>query len=339
MLPLWRMDRFANNGLTFGMKKLLKYLLIFAIVIIGLFLLGPRPDDTINMNFDATAIPDDMETYLSKQEAVVPNIVKGTEKEIIWADPASKLKTEHAIIYIHGFSATKHEIRPVPDNVAKALGANLYFARLQGHGRDGPAMAEASIGGWMDDFNEAIAIGKRLGDKVIIVATSNGAPISTWGLQGLQDDPSIMGLATISANFELQGISTTLANIPWAETILPALSGNEYSWEPNNELHGKWWTHSYPSKAIFSMTTLLKLLKDFDKNTIKTPALFIYSPDDLVVKPSAIEDVISQWGGPTEVMKISEASDPYNHVIAGDILSPENTATVTDAIIKWANGL
>jgi len=32
---------------------------------------------------------------------------------------------------------------------------------------------------------------------------------------------------------------------------------------------------------------------------------------------------------------IEETSDPYKHVIAGDILSPENTNRVTYEIIAW----
>jgi hypothetical protein len=43
------------------------------------------------------------------------------------------------------------------------LGANLYFARLKGHGRSGDAMLEGSVQAWVDDFAEAVAIGRRLG--------------------------------------------------------------------------------------------------------------------------------------------------------------------------------
>jgi len=320
------------------MKLFLRYLLFFILLIAGAFVLGPKLDDTFNMTFDATTLPEDMETYLQEKEAAVPNIVKGAEKEIIWAK-ADKSKTGYAIIYMHGFSATKHEIRPVPDNVAKALGANLYFTRLSGHGRDGDAMLEGSISGWMDDFQEAISIGKRLGEKIIIIAMSNGAPISVLGLQNLEDDGSVVGLVTVSANFELQGISTTLGTMPWAETILPMINGKEYSWEPRNEKHAKWWTFSYPTKAFIPMLSLLKLVHATDKQEIKLPALFIYSTKDQVIRPDVIEQAIADWGGPTDSMVLGDTSDEYDHVITGDILSPENTAPVTEKILNWVKNL
>jgi len=333
------MDNRANNNFIIDMKKFFKYLTIFTLLFLVVFFLGPRPDTSINMTFDANAIPADVDTYLSEKEALVPNLIKGTEKEIIWADAQTKSKTEYAVIYLHGYSATKHEVRPVPDNVAKALGANLYFTRLKGHGRDGDAMLDGSLGGWMDDFEEAITIGKRLGEKIIVIATSNGVPISVLGMQNLKDENAILGLATISANFELQGISTSMGNMPWAETILPMLGGEEYSWEPRNEEHAKWWTFTYPSRAIFPMMALLKLVEETDKSNIKKPALFIYSKQDQVVKPEAIEAAIADWGGPTDVMVVENSTDHYNHVITGDILSPENTAPVTAKILEWAKGL
>ena len=70
------------------------------------------------------------------------DIRPGLQKEIVWANPATKTKTPLAIVYIHGFSASKGEVRPLPDKVASALGANLFFTRLTGHGEDGAAMAE-----------------------------------------------------------------------------------------------------------------------------------------------------------------------------------------------------
>ena len=304
------------------MKKLVRFIVSIILISGTIFVFGPIPDDSVDLSFDVADIGQDVESYLEKAESLVPNIVSGAEKEVVWSDPVAKSKKSLSIIYIHGFSATKHEMRPVPDDVANALNANLFFTRMSGHGRDGDAMAEATPSAWINDFAEAIAIGEQLGEKIIVMAASNGAAVSTLGLSYPELVRNVVGFVTISANFELHGISTTMANIPWAETILPVVAGSERSWEPSNELHGKWWTTAYPSKAIFPMTSILKRLKKLDKSTLSVPALFIYQPDDQVVVAEEIENVADQWGGPAKKVLIEQSEDPYNHVIAGDILSP-----------------
>ena len=59
-------------------------------------------------------------------------------------------------------------MRPLPDKVAAALGANLFYTRLTGHGQDGAAMAEGSVNAWINDYAEAMAIGRAIGGKVEI---------------------------------------------------------------------------------------------------------------------------------------------------------------------------
>lgn len=317
------------------MRRFFKLLAGALILCVAVFFLGPRPSTTDMITFDPNQIEDDLEEYLRQTEAAVPNLIPGAEKEIIWRDPVGKTKTEYSIVYVHGFSATKHEIRPVPDNVANAMDANLFFTRITGHGRDGDGLAEATVQDHANDYAEAIEIGGRLGEKIILIATSNGANISTWGLGQTALSKNVVAAVFLSANYELKGISTTLANIPWAETILPIIGGAHREWEPSNELHGKWWTNAYPSKAIFPMTSMLKMMKRIDKSTIKQPAMFIFSPEDTVIIPDEITKVAGEWGGSTEILEIEKTEDTSKHVIAGDILSPDNTGAVTERIIAW----
>ncbi|MER9564784.1 hypothetical protein NKI85_22425 [Mesorhizobium sp. M0571] len=100
----------------------------------------------------------------------MPGIRDGLDKEIIWADPMIHAKTPLAIVYIHGFSASKGEVRPLPDEVADQLDANLFYTRLTGHGQDGAAIAQGSVNAWINDYEEALAIGRAIGDKVIVIA-------------------------------------------------------------------------------------------------------------------------------------------------------------------------
>ncbi|TIL79433.1 MAG: alpha/beta hydrolase, partial [Mesorhizobium sp.] len=126
-------------------RRIVLAVLGLAVVFSMAFVLGPRVPVDTKIRFDPSAIGDDPQAYLAREEAAVPNIRDGLEKEIIWANPMVHAKTPLAIVYIHGFSASKGEVRPLPDDVADELDANLFYTRLTGHGQDGAAMAEGSV--------------------------------------------------------------------------------------------------------------------------------------------------------------------------------------------------
>ncbi|TIX10328.1 MAG: alpha/beta hydrolase, partial [Mesorhizobium sp.] len=126
-------------------RRIVLAVLGLAVIFSMAFVLGPRVSVDTRIRFDPSIIGDDPQAYLAREEAAVPNIRDGLEKEIIWANPMVHAKTPLAMVYIHGFSASKGEVRPLPDDVADELGANLFYTRLTGHGQDGAAMAEGSV--------------------------------------------------------------------------------------------------------------------------------------------------------------------------------------------------
>ena len=157
------------------MRKLFYFVIALAILAGALWMFGPRVPVDTTVTFDPNSIGDDVDAYLAAENAATPNLREGLGKEVIWAYPASKARTPLAIVYVHGFSASKGEIRPLPDMVAASLGANLFFTRLTGHAQDSAAMGAATVNDWINDYAEAIAIGRRIGDRVIVHSgTSNG---------------------------------------------------------------------------------------------------------------------------------------------------------------------
>jgi pimeloyl-ACP methyl ester carboxylesterase len=315
--------------------------LLIPVVFLGLlmFSFGPRPDTSWKITFDGSTIGSDLDAYLRQGEAGVPALRENAEKLIVWNDPESRSRTDYALVYIHGFSASRVEIDPVPRMVAEALGANLFYTRLTGHGRDGAAMAEATLDAWANDMAEAVAIGERLGNKVILLSASTGGTLSVLALSEPSLAPKIAGMASVSPNFAVKGASTGLLNMPWAETILPLVFGDERSFEPENDAHAKGWTTRYPSSSVFPMAALLRVVQEIDYSKIETPALFIFSPEDKVVVAAESEAVARKWGGPIEVIKVEGTGDSNNHVIEGDALSPQNNEPVANRIIEWAKKL
>ncbi len=326
------------------MFKKVKWSLGIIAVLLGLtFMFGPREKADLTITFDPNSISDDLDTYLAKSESRFTDITLGAEKQIIWHDSANKKQTRNAVVYIHGFSATLEEIRPLPDLVAKALKANLLYTRLTGHGRSGDAMAEASANDWYNDVVEAIIIAKKLGRRVYIMSTSTGGTLVTQMAEDFRLMGRIRGLIMISPNFGVKAPGSSLLGIPFARQILPPIVGATRTFEPSNAKHGKWWTTEYPSVALLPMYASVQQSLRVSVEGIATKALFIYHPDDQVVDATVTKQIATRWGinagAKGDIYEVTKAEDTYNHVIAGRILSPSNTQPLADKVVSWIKGL
>lgn len=318
------------------MKKMAVRVAVVLAALIVLFLAGPKPE--VDLQLKSLDISTDLDQYLSQSEAKYTDIVPGTEKTIIWAND-SKTKTSLSIVYLHGFSATRQEVAPLCDEAAAELGANLFYTRLSGHGRSNAAMAEPTINDWLNDTNEALEIGKRLGDKVVVIGTSTGGTLATW-LAEQPDTEDVLGYVLISPNFGPYDSNSEILTLPWAKQFVPLLIGNEYSWTPTNPDHGRYWTHSYPSPALVPMMGLVNYVRKSDLESIQKPFLIIYSPDDTVANSEKTGLIIEKIGSEIkQVERITYPVNPENHVLAGDILAPDNTQAIKDIILDFISRL
>ena len=77
--------------------------------------------------------------------------------------------------------------------------------------------------------------------------------------------------------------------------------------------------------------------RNVDVGAAKVPLLVIYAPADQVIDVTRIPAMVDAWGGPAQVETVvmGPADDTYSHVIAGDIMSPGQTANVAGMIIGW----
>lgn len=316
------------------MRRALTWLLVLIVVIAAALLLGPRTPVDTRVTFDPTTIGPDAAAYAAASEARFA-IRDGLAKEIVWADPATKARTPLAIVYVHGFSASKGETRPLSDEVTKALGANLFYTRLAGHGQDSAAMATGSVNAWVNDFAEAIAIGRMLGDKVVVIATSTGGALATWAVtdKALRDD--IAALVLISPNYGVQAGGAWLLTMPWGRQMARLLIGPDRSFEARNAEHARLWTTRYPTEALLPMAALTSLGNGAPVETATTPALFIFSDKDQVVRSELTRAIAARWGAAHQVVSVETSGDPANHVIAGDALSPGTTEALARTILDW----
>ncbi|RLJ60231.1 esterase/lipase [Litoreibacter meonggei] len=316
-------------------------------ILLALFILGgaiwffvPREPVDTQISFKDSALGEDLDAYLARSEAQFDDITEGVEKRIVWAGDKG-VRTPLSIIYIHGFSATSEEIRPVPDKLAQQLGANLFYARLSGHGRGGLAMAEPVAGDWLEDTAEALAIGRRIGDEVIVIATSTGGTATAIAATNPALMAQVKGIAMISPNFRVRSPANVILEWPLARSWAAIVAGTERSFAPINDAHGKYWTTLYPTTALIPMAALVKFARNADYSKVTTPVLFVFSDQDGVVSAETTRAISTKWGGPVELAPrvMGEGDDPFNHVIAGDILSPGQTDGTVELLKIWIEGL
>jgi esterase/lipase len=318
------------------MKKMAMRIVIVFVFLIILFLAGPRTK--IDLRIKTFNLPADLDQYLSQSEARYADIVPGAEKTIIWAN-ASKTKTPLSIIYLHGYSATRQETAPLSDEIAAQLGANLFYTRLSGHGRSEAAMAEPSVNDWLNDTTEALEIGKRLGDKVIVIGTSTGGTLATWLAEQPNTD-QVAAYILISPNYAPRDPNAEFLTLPWADYFVSLIVGTNYSWKPENPLHAKYWSHDYPSTSLVTMMGLVKYVRESDLQSIHKPVLVIYSPFDTVVNSDITKQKFALIGSTVkEIDPILTKVNSGNHVLAGDILAPNNTEAVKKLILDFLSKL
>ena len=309
-------------------------------VVAALFVIGPYEPVDLEVQFDAAVIGPDPDAYLAQREAVFDDLVDGAEKQIVWAGEAGQ-KTPLSVVYIHGFSATHQEITPVQQLVAEGLGANLYNARLAGHGRSAEAMDGPTVNDWMVDFAEAMAIGRAVGDEVLIISTSTGGTISALGMFDDAAAKNVKGITFIAPNFGIKQAGASFLTFPAARLWVPLIKGATRGFTPINDAQAKYWTESYPTTALMPMAAMVKVAASSGYGIVNVPALFIYSKEDQVVSAEATETVASGWGGIVHrhVVASGPGIDPMAHVLAGDIVSPNGTDSTVAKILDWARGL
>jgi alpha-beta hydrolase superfamily lysophospholipase len=278
-------------------------------------------------------LPADLDRHLRDAEAPCPDIVAGAEKRIVWAAP-SRARTRIAIVYLHGFSATHRDTAPLAEKLAARLGANLYLARLAGHGRGSRPLGDATGEDWLHDAREAREIGSRLGERVIAMGHSTGASLAVWLAARVPGD-ELSALVLLSPNFGPADPASRMLLWPWGGVIAEIVEGRTRQWEPANELQERYFTTRYPTRALLPMMALVHAARSLPLEELTVPTFMAYCPDDEVVDGGASERAFRRFGGPKELVPVPAPGDPERHVLAGDILSPAMTEELLESISEF----
>ncbi len=280
-----------------------------------------------------------LEKQVLQREKLTPGLLKGTEAHFLFRALAHPTPTERAIVYLHGFSASPPEVTPLVENLGRVWNANAFFARYSGHGFEGrDGLSRVTLEHWKAETRAAIELGKKIGKKVVVVATSTGATLAL--LEVLRDSSGVEALVLLSPNFGLQVAGEKLLLLPYGLGWLlgRVVIGAYRRFTPLNPRQALYWTPRYPFTAVIEMVKAVEELRNAPLGELRVPVLVAYSEKDRVVDLPAIKTSFGRLGSPVKALvEIKNAEN--DHVIAGDILSPSGTSEAQKAAEDFLRAL
>ncbi len=293
-------------------------------------------NETLASNDLALPPLNQLDAWLDESESKFANLRTGTEKKIFWNNQSEKSISEWAVVYLHGFSASRREISPVVESLGQRLKANVFFTRFTGHGLIGGEMGDAKFKNWQMDALEAYQIGRKIGNKVIVVGTSTGATMALWLADQLKaEEHSLEALILASPNFAPADDRTNIFLYPFGTLMAKMIDESHHGYKPDNPEHSYFWTTYFPIEAIAEMMKAVDYVDKSNLEALKIPILMLYTPKDRVVSVEKILSGYDRIGSSYKSLK--EVKKAKRHVLAGDILSPESNdevATLIDEFLK-----
>lgn len=318
------------------MKK--RYLIPLMVIVLMavVYAFGPQPatpDYSVEMP-EVPSTPEALMGFVASTESK-HQLKPGNEATIIWANDTLPARTPYAFVYLHGFSASHHEGYPLHVNLARRYGSNLYLSRLHDHGIDTTeALLRFSADGYYRSALQALAIGKQLGEKVILVSTSTGC---TAALKLASEFNDVYALVNLSPNVRINDPFAFLLNDPWGLQIANFVLGDKYRYVDGGPEYAKYWNTKYRNEAIVALQELVEstMTKEvFGKITCPVFNGYYFASDtaqDRVVRVDAIQWMHEELATPDGQKVLRPFATPGNHVLASPIKS-KDVQVVEDAV-------
>ena len=283
------------------MRKKTTWLFILLLLIIG-YLMGPRPSKP-DYDKELPLVPEtaQLNGWISSKESE-HKLKPENEARIVWFNDSSKQKTEYSIVYLHGFSASREEGAPIHTDIAKEFGCNLFLSRLAEHGIDTTEpLQNLTVDKYWESAKEALAIGKELGNKVILMGTSTGETNALQLAANFPDD--VYALILLSPNIAINDPNAWLINNPWGLQIARLVQGSQYvDSKDQRDIYKKYWYTHYRLEGVAALEEMLETSmkkETFEKINQPTLMLYYYKDEihqDSTVKVSAMLEMFAELG-------------------------------------------
>jgi len=301
----------------------LKWTMAVLLLFVGVYVLGPCPDEYILSTkpvlFQSEPSLELLEKKIQSSEQQLRHVKKDNEVRIVWADSLHKQKTPYAIVYLHGFSASHAEAYPIHRHLADQYGCNLFLPRLYAHGlAEKEPLLNFTAEQYVESAKQAIAVGKQLGDKVILISTSTGGTLSLL-LAG--SDSAVAGLILYSPNIDLYDKKSFLLTQPWGLQIARAVVGDRYYTFEAPLAAQNYWTTRYRIEALVELKRLINAsmtAAQFAKITQPVFLAYYYKDahhQDDVVSVVRMLEMFNQLGTPDALKRKVDFPNAGYHVL------------------------
>jgi len=308
--------------------KFFRILLYVLSILTIIYLFGPHPEKPVYKADmpNIPAEPGQLESYIKDMESRRP-VKPENEARIIWQNDSLKNKTEYAVVYLHGFSASQEEGDPVHQDFAKKFGCNLYLARLAEHGLDtADVLINLTADNYWESAKQALAIGKQLGEKVILMGTSTGGTQALQLAAAYPDD--VAALVLMSPNIEINDPAAWALNNHWGLQLARLVKKGNYNLASDQrDIYKKHWYSKYRLEGTVALQEMLETT--MNKETfvkINQPLLLLYyfkddEHQDNVVKVSAMKKMFELISTPVASKKAVAIPKAGDHVMGSYIKS------------------
>ena len=210
------------------MKRIKRFFGIVIVLAVVIYFLGPKPEKP-ELSKDLPSISSSVgsiEKFVADNDEGL-QLKPDNESRIFWANDSVKERTNYAVLYLHGFSASWYEGYPAHVKFAEKFGCNLYIPRLASHGIETEdALIDLTTDLWWESAKEGLMVARSLGKKVIIMSTSAGG---TLGLKLAADFPEYVdGLILYAPSIRINNPAAFLLSKPWGLQIGRKSIGGKY---------------------------------------------------------------------------------------------------------------
>ncbi len=332
----------AEKNEVMKLTKFTKFLLIFLVAILVLFLIGPKVEkpsvDCFVAPIEQPLSLSDLENQINEAEKNVAYLKPDNESRILWANSDSIYKTEYVLLYLHGFSASPKEAYPINYDFGKHYGINTYIPRLYGHGLDSPAnLLDMTPDKLINSAKDALIVARQLGENVIIMSTSTGGTLS---LILAAENPEIFAQILYSPNIELNDASAKILTFPWGLNLGKQIAGETLVYDDEPEVQ-KYWQSTYRLEGVVYLQSLVEnTMKKSTFEKVNQPLFLGYyykneEEQDPTVKVSAMLKMFEQISTPTDLKREHAFPDVGVHPLASGIKS-KNIDEVRKQTYKFA---
>lgn len=305
-----------------------RWLLLIFVGLLALVLLGPRVSPLPLHAWPLPKVPGDpltLQRWIDQREQAVVGLRPDNQARIVWVDPAHPARTQCAMIYLHGFTASQGEGAPTHERLARELGCNLYLPRLPGHGLVADdALRGVDAEALMKAATEALAVGQALGDRVVVIGTSMGGALATRLVASHPEH--VRALVLWSPLVRERDDALELMRYPWGAQAMAWLrNGGDpvMHWKSDSQ----YWAsgaHVDGYRTLVALTRGGMVPSTFAK--IEVPVFLGYyfrdqEHQDPSVSVPAMRAMLGQLGTPIDKREAVDFPDAGAHVIASPLRS------------------